>query len=198
MVLYIIPDLGCRIDEGNDVIVSAEPFNIAIDWRPTALYLRYQHSAELVCVQQGAGVSDNLLQLCEDDESVARTWDAHYLPISLMSCLRDFTTPEQLDDDEMVHCKHCAANTPSSKKFDIWRLPKILVSTNWIAYRFDFVQIVHLKRFVYIEDDRRWMKSCKVVDFPLDLLDLSEFVVSSRDDNLPLQYDCFAIAVGVS
>uniref|UniRef100_A0A914VS44 ubiquitinyl hydrolase 1 n=1 Tax=Plectus sambesii TaxID=2011161 RepID=A0A914VS44_9BILA len=95
-----------------------------------------------------------------------------------MSCLQDFTTPEQLEDGEMVHCKHCKANTPASKKLDIWRLPKIL--------------LVHLKRFVYVEKDRRWVKSLKLIDFPLHNFDPSEFIVNSEDKHL--KYNCFAMA----
>uniref|UniRef100_A0A914XR81 ubiquitinyl hydrolase 1 n=1 Tax=Plectus sambesii TaxID=2011161 RepID=A0A914XR81_9BILA len=90
---------GCSIVVSDQVIADIGVCNIAVDWEPTALYLRYQHSAELLCV---------------DDASVTATWDAHYKPVSLMSCLQDFTTPEQLEDGEMVHCKHCKANTPAT------------------------------------------------------------------------------------
>lgn len=39
---------GCSIADSDEVAKEADECNIAVDWEPTALYLRYQHSAELV------------------------------------------------------------------------------------------------------------------------------------------------------
>lgn len=56
------------------------------------------------------------------------------------------------------------------------------------------LQIIHFKRFVYVDAERRWMKSSKVVDFPLWDLDLSQWVLD-QDAFDSAKYNCFAIAV---
>lgn len=152
---------GCVIPRGEEIITE-DIGKIAVDWKPTALYLRYQHSVELLCI---------------DDSSVLRAWDVHYKPCSLTSCLNDFTRAELLD--ERIQCKKCKERCPTTKSLSIWRLPKIL--------------IIHFKRFVYVETDRRWVKSCKVVDFPLSELDLSEWCLNP-DTVDRSKYSCFAIA----
>lgn len=40
---------GCVISRGQEVITE-DIGRIAVDWKPTALYLRYQHSVELASV----------------------------------------------------------------------------------------------------------------------------------------------------
>ncbi|VDK72817.1 unnamed protein product [Onchocerca ochengi] len=152
---------GCVI-LNNDEIIEDCLMAVAIDWKPTALYLRYQHSVEL---------------LCRDDASVLQSWEIHYRPCSLLSCLNDFMQAECLDDEIM--CKPCGKKCPTTKALAIWRLPKIL--------------IIHFKRFVCVKSERRWMKSCKVVDFPLENLDLREWL-RDPDVKTSTKYNCFAIA----
>jgi ubiquitin carboxyl-terminal hydrolase 4/11/15 len=62
------------------------------------------------------------------------------------------------------------------KKFDLWSVPQILV--------------VHLKRFMYSKWSREKLSS--VVDFPLEELDLSQFVLS-KQEKAPI-YDLFAVS----
>lgn len=152
---------GCVLPRTPEII-SDTITAIAVDWKPTALYLRYQHSVEL---------------LCRDDDSVLRAWDVHYRPCSLVSCLNDFTRAELLEEN--IFCKKCNQKCPTTKSLSIWRFPLVL--------------IIHFKRFVYVESERRWMKSCKVVDFPLHDLDLSEWSLGPKSLER-FRYNCFAIA----
>ncbi|OZC06417.1 hypothetical protein X798_06597 [Onchocerca flexuosa] len=163
-----IREANRAIDANNEIIEDCL-MAVAIDWKPTALYLRYQHSVEL---------------LCRDDASVLQAWEIHYRPCSLLSCLNDFMQAECLDDEIM--CKPCGKKCPATKALAIWRLPKILV-------RFYHMYIIHFKRFVCVKSERRWMKSCKVVDFPLENLDLREWL-RDPDIKTSTKYSCFAIA----
>lgn len=45
-----------------------------------------------------------------------------------------------------------------------------------------------------MKSERRWVKSCKVVDFPLEDLDLREWL-RDPDVKKSTKYSCFAIAV---
>ena len=73
--------------------------------------------------------------------------------ISLDDCLREFTTEEKLTGDERWYCSKCKEFRDATKKFDLWKLPPIL--------------LVCLKRFEYTEYGSR-QKIDKVVDFPVD------------------------------
>jgi len=79
----------------------------------------------------------------------------------LDSCLRAFTTPEELRDNDTYYCGKCKAHCPASKKLDIWKLPPVL--------------IFHFKRFQCI-NETRWVKSCKTVTFPIDDFDPSQYL----------------------
>ncbi len=62
------------------------------------------------------------------------------------------------------------------KKFDLWSVPQILV--------------IHLKRFLYSKWSRE--KLGTLVEFPVEGLDLSSFVLS-KSDKAPI-YDLFAVS----
>lgn len=75
------------------------------------------------------------------------------------------------------YCPSCKKHQQASKKLDLWRLPEVLV--------------VHLKRFSY-----SWSLKNKLetfVDFPIDDLDLSGYLVH-RIGNLPCKYKLYAIS----
>ncbi|XP_068455558.1 ubiquitin carboxyl-terminal hydrolase 8 [Clinocottus analis] len=83
---------------------------------------------------------------------------------SLQDCLRLFSKEEKLTDNNKVFCRHCKAHRDSTKKLEIWKVPPIV--------------LVHLKRFSY---EGRWKQKLQTaVDFPLDTLDLAQYVIGPR------------------
>ncbi|KAK0416556.1 hypothetical protein QR680_012559 [Steinernema hermaphroditum] len=147
---------GCALDPDSSEALSSVTA-IAVNWNLSALYLKYQHSVELLCI---------------DDDSVRIQWDIHHRPLSLASCINDFVRPEVLDD--VISCEKCKQKTKRQKSLSVWRLPDIL--------------ILHLKRFVYLPSEGRWVKSSKVIDFPLEDFD------PIGNSNGTQKYKCFAIA----
>ena len=107
-----------------------------------------------------------LERIVMDDESVAEERRRHTEPISLMNCLDAFTSEETLE----YSCQHCKKCQPASKKLQIWRLPPIL--------------IVHLKRFQFV--GQKWIKSQKIVKFPLKDFDPTEYLASVPRETLSL------------
>lgn len=109
-------------------------------------------------------------------------------PISLDSCLKAFTSEEELGEDELYYCSKCKTHRLATKKLDLWRLPPILVSGTRFVFGacaglthlimidgFCFLlQIVHLKRFQFVNG--RWIKSQKIVKFPRENFDPSAFL----------------------
>jgi ubiquitin C-terminal hydrolase len=66
-------------------------------------------------------------------------------------------------------------NLKANKKFDLWKVPQILV--------------IHLKRFQYSRFSRDKLNT--LVEFPLEGLDLSEIVLSKQEKPV---YDLFAVS----
>ncbi|XP_029026733.1 ubiquitin carboxyl-terminal hydrolase 32 isoform X5 [Betta splendens] len=135
---------GCTIECTEDRASVGNAY-IAVDWDPTALHLRYQTSQE---------------RIVEEHCSVDQSRRAQAEPISLESCLKAFTSEEELGEDELYYCSKCKTHRLATKKLDLWRLPPIL--------------IVHLKRFQFVNG--RWIKSQKIVKFPRESFDPSAFL----------------------
>ena len=115
--------------------------------------------------------------------------------ITLQDCLEEFTMEEKLGEDDLWYCPRCKKHQQATKRFDLWKLPEILV--------------VHLKRF----SNSRMLrdKIDTFVDFPITGLDLEAMVgereiatrlrdqgfdVSSlglQDVDEPLVYDLYAV-----
>uniref|UniRef100_A0A452UIK1 Ubiquitin carboxyl-terminal hydrolase 8 n=1 Tax=Ursus maritimus TaxID=29073 RepID=A0A452UIK1_URSMA len=95
---------------------------------------------------------------------------------TLQDCLRLFSKEEKLTDNNRFYCSHCRTRRDSLKKIEIWKLPPVL--------------LVHLKRFSY---DGRWKQKLQSsVDFPLENLDLSQYVIGPKN-NLK-KYNLFSVS----
>ncbi|XP_010636968.1 ubiquitin carboxyl-terminal hydrolase 8 [Fukomys damarensis] len=95
---------------------------------------------------------------------------------TLQDCLRLFSKEEKLTDNNRFYCSHCRARRDSLKKIEIWKLPPVL--------------LVHLKRFSY---DGRWKQKLQTsVDFPLENLDLSQYVIGPK--NSLKKYSLFSVS----
>ncbi|KAM6058277.1 ubiquitin carboxyl-terminal hydrolase 8 isoform 2-T2 [Chlamydotis macqueenii] len=95
---------------------------------------------------------------------------------TLQECLRLFSKEEKLTDNNRFYCSYCKTRRDSLKKIEIWKLPPVL--------------LVHLKRFSY---DGRWKQKLQTaVDFPLETLDLSQYVIGPKN-NLK-RYNLFSVS----
>jgi len=97
--------------------------------------------------------------------------------IKLTDSLNLFLQVEQLGPEDPWYCNHCKEMRRATKKFDLWKLPPILV--------------VHLKRFSYRA--RLWREKLDVlVDFPIDELDLTPFLLGPQPP-VP-KYELYAVS----
>lgn len=102
--------------------------------------------------------------------------------VTLADCLDEFTKEEVLSAEDLWYCPRCKTHQRACKKFDLWRLPEIVV--------------VHLKRFSH---SRTWRdKIDAYIDFPIEGLDLTDRVLSIENPkNVPeedrLIYDLYAV-----
>lgn len=126
----------------------------------------------IVALFQGQFKSTVQCQTCHRKSRTFETFMYLSLPLastskcSFQDCLRLFSKEERLTDNNKVFCRHCKAHRDSTKKLEIWKVPPIL--------------LVHLKRFSY---EGRWKQKLQTsVDFPLDSLDLSQYVIGPKQN----------------
>lgn len=96
--------------------------------------------------------------------------------IQLNDCLELFLQQEKLGEQDPWYCPQCKEHRQAFKKFDLWSLPKVLV--------------IHLKRFSY---NKYWRDKLDVlVNFPVQALDLSEYVINKNHPRAV--YDLHAVS----
>lgn len=76
------------------------------------------------------------------------------------SCIRAFSTTEELDGDDMYFCGKCKTHCVSSKTIKVWRAPRVLV--------------LHLRRFA--QRGSHFHKANAPVDFPVQGLNLGPYI----------------------
>lgn len=96
--------------------------------------------------------------------------------ITLEDCLELFTTNERLGKDDPWYCSICKKHRRAWKKFDIWKLPKVIV--------------IHLKRFQFTKRSRS--KLNYFVEYPITGLNLDRFVINPECKGYT--YNLFAIS----
>lgn len=147
-------------------------------------WLKHKQLNESIIVALFQGQFKSTVQ-CLTCHKKSRTFEAFmYLSLPLAStskctlqeCLRLFSKEEKLTDNNRFYCSHCKTRRDSLKKIEIWKLPPVL--------------LVHLKRFSY---DGRWKQKLQTsVDFPLETLDLSQYVIGPKN-NLK-RYNLFSVS----
>ena len=106
--------------------------------------------------------------------------------ISIYDCFNSFRNEELLSLENTIHCSQCKTNEQIYKKLDIFKPPLYL--------------IIQIKRFRYQKSSSLFdfsninqSKNDTLVDFPLDNLDLRDYVVD-RDHKAEALYDLVAVA----
>ncbi len=95
-----------------------------------------------------------------------------------MDCFTLYTKTEKLSENDYWYCSKCKSFEPSTKKFDIWSLPKVLV--------------LQLKRFSYSRNFRDKIDS--LVDYPIRDLDLAEYLIQEDTQGVCTKYNLIAVS----
>ena len=96
--------------------------------------------------------------------------------LTLEKCLKKFTKEEKLEEGNEWYCSKCKNHVLAKKKLEFFYLPKIL--------------IICFKRFV--KESYRWEKNGDYVEFPIDNMDLKDFVIGPDKEHS--KYDLFAVS----
>jgi len=104
--------------------------------------------------------------------------------IPLFACLDRFTSPEVLDENNLWYCPDCKEHVRARKHITLWSTPDIL--------------ILHIKRFTYNSVGTRGrLRRSKLVcpvDFPIEGLDLSKYVMGPQYADSPPIYTLFGVS----
>merc|ERR1712130_398229 len=98
--------------------------------------------------------------------------------VPLDDCFRDYSKEETLNETEAWYCRECKKHQCASKKIDVWTLPDTL--------------IIHLKRFSFTETSRKKVET--FVDFPIDGLDMSNYIANRNVEQKQCIFDLFAVS----
>jgi ubiquitin carboxyl-terminal hydrolase 22/27/51 len=92
-----------------------------------------------------------------------------YADTTLYDCLKRFIHPEELGDDQKIHCMQCGLQQPATKQLSWHTLPAVLC--------------IHLKRFEYVAVEGRKGSSTKIdcnIAFPQHL-DMAHYLAAHVD-----------------
>eukprot|EP01102_Stenamoeba_stenopodia_P009014 TRINITY_DN2643_c1_g1_i1.p1 TRINITY_DN2643_c1_g1~~TRINITY_DN2643_c1_g1_i1.p1 ORF type:complete len:939 (-),score=214.91 TRINITY_DN2643_c1_g1_i1:15-2783(-) len=162
---------GCLIKCDDSLVISpSSPIKsgstIALEWTQDSYKKYYDISkAESVIVHASAKAS-------KEKKGV-----------TLYDCINLFNSNERLGPNDPWYCPSCKEHRRAWKKFDLWRLPKVL--------------IIHLKRFQYTRAFRE--KIGIMIDFPVTNLDLTPYLMPEspnlKSTSSPQAlYDLFAVS----
>ncbi|OQR99918.1 ubiquitin-specific protease, partial [Thraustotheca clavata] len=111
----------------------------------------------------------------QNHESVLATKQAKLGGLTLDDCFKKFTSPEELDEDNLWYCSQCKEHRQATKTMELYKLPDIL--------------ILSLKRFEYRNEVVR-EKLDMMVDFPLESLDMAPYCHATKENMI---YDLYAV-----
>ncbi|KAH9737876.1 ubiquitin carboxyl-terminal hydrolase 8 [Citrus sinensis] len=147
-----------------------EPLSISDFAKPLTIHVQW---AEKMIEKYDTCLLSSLMEVCKPQLFTRMPPES----VSLYKCLEAFLKEEPLGPEDMWYCPRCKKHWQASKKLDLWRSPDILV--------------IHLKRFSF----SRYFKSKldTYVDFPIDDLDLSNYVCC-KNSQLSNRYVLYAIS----
>jgi len=126
---------------------------------------------DLSFMEEEAKKVENLLEYVNIDFKVSKEKTNKNLDV--LDCFKNFVKLEKLEANNEWYCPHCKNHVRATKKMEIYNAPNIL--------------IIHLKRF------KNNSKIDTLIDFPVDDLDISEFVVNKTEGE-NFNYELFAVS----
>ncbi|XP_078097239.1 ubiquitin carboxyl-terminal hydrolase 8 isoform X2 [Mustelus asterias] len=185
LLLFLMDGLHEDLNKADRKRYKEENCDNLDDTRAAELaWQKHKHLNESIIVALFQGQFKSTVQ-CLTCHKRSRTFEAFMylsLPLpssskcSLQDCLKSFSKEEKLTDNNRFHCSNCKTHRDATKKLEIWKLPPIL--------------LVHLKRFSY---EGRWKQKLQTnVDFPLENLDLTNYIIGPR--NNVKRYNLFAVS----
>ena len=145
-------------------ILKNEKYNIVLELKTNSKYINPKLYKLNNCVR-------NYCEFVEEtkDEEKNDT-------ITLKKCFDLFVTEEKLKKGNEWYCPKCKKHVLANKKMEIYYLPKILI----ISFK------------IFIKHNFYWEKNDELIYFPIENMDMKEYMVGPDKDNS--KYDLFAVS----
>ncbi|GAB1605796.1 ubiquitin carboxyl-terminal hydrolase 8-like [Argonauta hians] len=178
-----------QLHEGLNLVNKREPVpeqeneNLPEDVAADLAWEAYEklNKSIIVSLFQGQLKSTLCCLACKKESITFQTFQYLSLPIptttkcKLQDCLELFLKEEEMTGDSRWNCPQCKRQRDTAKKMDIWKLPSVL--------------LIGLSRFSH---EGVWRHKLNTfVDFPIETLDMSNYVCSS---NSKAVYQLFAVS----
>ncbi|ESW97058.1 hypothetical protein KL918_000669 [Ogataea parapolymorpha] len=148
---------------------------LVCEWEPTFFDTFFTGIEEDGLGGRETWSNPEILENAEVEENKRLMAESRRKNISLDNCMEMFSNPEVLGENDLWYCPNCKEHRQATKKIEIWSVPDILT--------------IHLKRF---ENTKSFSdKIDAVVEFPIEGLDMSKYVVDSTGEEMI--YDLFAV-----
>ena len=128
-----------------------------------------------------------VLPLPDDDRQV----------IQLSDCFKEYAEKEKLDGNEQVYCSFCKEWQDTEKQLQIWKTPKIMLiqlkrfdKRKTPEYMYPGYAMYNQNHFGGVQFE----KKRTFVDYPIEGLDMRQYVQSIRGEAEPVLYDLYAVS----
>ena len=149
------------------IFMEEKEYNIVVEFNTESNYINHKLYKLNNCIS-------NKLMYNEIEEGKESDSDSGI--ITLKKCFNLFSSEEKLKENDEWFCPHCKNHVLANKKMELYYTPKIL--------------IICFKRF--IKHSTYWEKNEENIIFPINNLDMKEFIVGPDKDHSV--YDLFAVS----
>ena len=149
------------------IFMEEKEYNIVVEFNTESNYINRKLYKLNNCIS-------NKLMYNEIEEGKESDSDSGI--ITLKKCFNLFSSEEKLKENDEWFCPHCKNHVLANKKMELYYTPKIL--------------IICFKRF--IKHSTYWEKNEENIIFPINNLDMKEFIVGPDKDHSV--YDLFAVS----
>ena len=149
------------------IFMEEKEYNIVVEFNTESNYINSKLYKLNNCIT-------NKLEYNEVEEGKESDSDSGI--ITLKKCFNLFSSEEKLKENDEWFCPHCKNHVLANKKMELYYTPKIL--------------IICFKRF--IKHSSYWEKNEETIIFPINNLDMKEFIVGPDKDHSV--YDLFAVS----
>ena len=149
------------------IFMEEKEYNIVVEFNKESNYINRKLYKLNNCIS-------NKLMYNEIEEGKESDSDSGI--ITLKKCFNLFSSEEKLKENDEWFCPHCKNHVLANKKMELYYTPKIL--------------IICFKRF--IKHSTYWEKNEENIIFPINNLDMKEFIVGPDKDHSV--YDLFAVS----
>ena len=160
-------------DTFSEKLSLLDNYEIYVDFNTNSKYINNKEMKLNSCLVYKTDFKNVKIKKKKNNKSISASNNS---TITLGDCLKNFSKEEKLEAGNEWYCPKCKKHTLATKKMELYYLPKIL--------------IICFKRFM--RESYRWRKNEQLVDFPLNNLNMGDYMIGPDKDHS--KYNLFAVS----